>query len=535
MAVGLRSCRKSLCAAAVGCSAEIMRGWRCGSTAIVAGLLVAATVSCGQDRAEEVGVPATAGSATTAAPANSTPERATTTGPATPSTSITPSEFPYWSTECVDRIGAADASFEFDEQLSTFASLGAAPSLDLLLPVVETSVGAAGSSAGTVAIPGGLLVGVYPPSAWPTAEYLASSSLVAVDVDGTVRWRRCFDDVETRLFVVAPAELEPTTAWVITSAWDEPLQILGVDLVTGADVPFPSDVSEVDQRGVGQRFMVLGARREVTEIVAGDVLTIVDLLDGTTWEIPYPPTATGERADSEWFTVHDVSPVDNDFVLVHGYPSPGEVRSVYVDGSWTENPETYRDVLPLTVSETFGEPFELQLRDGAGDLVWVVSDFHGVGREGFHWAIADDVVIAMRCTEWNTEGYCSWSDDGLPVEELVGFDLETGQELWTLAGNRAIPIIDGNQAILTHDNNDDGVADDGYVLVDLLTGERVDNDSEFSRPWPVGAFAEECCGGDEFVHVGQAGAIVVATNADHVRVWYPAELTIETIPVDLMS
>jgi hypothetical protein len=75
---------------------------------------------------------------------------------------------------------------------------------------------------------------------------------------------------------------------VVTSAWDEPLQILGVDLVTGGDVPFPSDVSGLDQRGVGRRFIVLGERREVTEIVAGDLLAIVDLLQGRT-------AAHGER------------------------------------------------------------------------------------------------------------------------------------------------------------------------------------------------------------------------------------------------
>lgn len=510
------------------------------STVIMVGLVMVAAASCGEDGAQEVMVPTVVSGTTDAGPSTTYQQRtttapATTTESATSSTSMVPREFPYWSAPCVDRLGATGATYEFDVQLGTFTTLGVMPSLDLLLPFVETSGGTVGSSASTAVIPGGVLVGVYPPSAWPTPETLASSSLVAIDADGTVRWRRCFDEVESRLFLVAPAVLEPTTAWVITSAWDEPLQVLGVDLVTGADVAFPADVSSLDQVGVGDRFMVLGQRREVTEIVAGDLLSIVDLLDGTTWEIPYPPTAVGEPADSVWFTVHDVSPTDDEFVLVDGYPSSGEVRSVYADGSWTENVQTYRDVLPPTATETFGEPFELRLRDGAGDLVWAVPDFHGISREGFHWAVADDVVIAVRCLEWDSEGYCGWSDDGPPPEELAGFDIDTGQELWTLSGYRAVPIIDGNRAIITHDDNGDGVADNGYVLVDLLTGERADTDSELSDTWPVGAFAQECCGGDEFVHVEQAGAIVVATDEEHIRVWYPPELTFQTASVDLMS
>ena len=494
-----------------------------------------APVSCGQDGTEGVQAPSTSAiPSSTIVPTTVGSETTDATSTSSPSTSIAPGEFPYWSSACVERLGV-DATYEFDEQYGTFTTLGAVPTLDLLLPVVETSAGAAEASARTVAIPGGVLVGVYPPSGWPTPEYLVSSRLVAVDDDGSVRWRRCFDDVETRLFLVAPAGLEPTTAWVVTSAWDEPLQILGVDLVTGVDVPFPVDVSGLDQRGYGQRFMVLGERREVTEIVPGDLLTIVDLLDGTTWDLPYPPTAVGEPADSSWFTVHDVSPFDDDFVLVHGHPSAGEVRSVYVDGSWTDNPETYRDVLVPTATETFGEPFELQLRDGAGDLVWAVPDFHGVGREGFHWAVADDVVIAMRCAEWNADGYCGWTDDEPPVEELVGFDIETGQQLWTLPGYRAVPVLDGNRAIMTLDDNGDGVADNGYVLVDLRNGERVDIESEFLDAWPVDAFSEECCGGEELVHVEQDGAIVVATNGEHIRVWYPPELTFRTVSVDLMG
>jgi outer membrane protein assembly factor BamB len=204
---------------------------------------------------------------------------------------------------------------------------------------------------------------------------------------------------------------------------------------------------------------------------------------------------------------------------------------VYVDGTWSDDSQLRRYLLPLEMTETFGEPFELQLLDGAGDLVWAVSEYHGISREGFRWLVADDVVVAMRCAEWDADGACVWGDDGPPEEEMVGFDIETGAELWTLPGTRSVPVAAGNTAIVT-DWDGDTVASSGYVLVDLVTGERIGPDGD---PWPAEAFAQECCGGDVFVNVQRDGGVVVATNMEHVRVWYPPELTTPTVTVELMG
>lgn len=506
--------------------------------------------ACADDGSEPISAPSTSestvdsttttdvGTTTTAATttevATTTTEVATTTTGPEPTTTlpVEPAEFPYWSAACTEVAGAA-ATFELDPALIEFSTLGAAPSLDLVMPQVVTSVGPSGSIAATSSIPGGVLVAVYPPDGWPTAdEILYSSSLVAVNDDGSIRWRRCFDDdVETRRFAVAPAALGPDVAWVLSG--DEPFRIIGVDLATGADVELPlpaADLAELGERGAGSdRFLVLGPKLGGGLVVDGDRLLVVDTLDGSTTDVPVPPSWIANEGG--WLFLVDTDPLDDEVVVADGAPSPGESAALYVDGSWTDDPAVRRELLPLQVTETFGEPFELRLYDGAGDLVWTVPEFHSVGREGFHWAVADDVVVAMRCPEWDADGYCGWVGDEPPTEEMVGFDVTTGAELWTRPGSAAVPVIAGSTAIVT-DRDGDTSTSGGYVLVDLLTGERIGPDGD---AWPEGSFTQECCGGDVYVNVRRDGGVVVATNQEHVRIWYPPEVTRPTATVDLMG
>lgn len=467
-------------------------------------------------------------------PGTTTSTTASSAGSSTTSTTAAPAApaaFPYWSTECTERRGDPAASYESAEALGNFTTLGAIPTLDIGIPGVITSAGPYGSLASTAPIPGGVLVGVYPPNGWPVdGEVLTSSSLAAVDHDGTIRWRRCFDRLQTNEFAVAPAELEPTTAWVIGSARDQSLEIVGVDLVTGDDVPFPGDVASLERRGDNARFVVLGRRHTDAPFVLGDVLTIVDALDGTSWEIPVPPSWVG--GEGGWIQVIDPDPLAGAHVFVDGFPGPREAASVFVGEVWTDDSAVQREFLPPRITETFGEPFELQLYDGAGDLVWAVPDFHSVGREGFHWAIADRVVLAVRCTTWDEEGYCGWVDDEPAEEELVALDRLTGEELWVLPGARGVPVIAGDTAIISDPTPDASFAG-GYVHIDLRTGQRTDAGSEFLDAWPAGSFAEECCGGYDTVNVKRSGGVVVATNLDRIRVWYPPELTTATVTVDL--
>lgn len=544
--------------------------WRKPWAPVVLGLVLV-TASCGEEvsqsgpaTAEDVAAsttspptkvpmttaPATTSSISSPAPASEGPSAESsvpttvavpTTAASTPTSTVAVAtggseDLPRWSTPCVERLGDASAAAAFDPQLTAFTTLGDAPTLDLRLPIVETSPDQAGWSdpaARTSVVPGGVIVGTYPPSGWPTPDRITSSSLVAVDHDGTLRWRRCFDDVESRGFGVAPAALEPTTAWVISEASQHPLQILGVDLRTGSEVAFPIDVADQQVMGSSDRYLLLGLRRDAEQIAPDDELTLVDLFDAGTSSIPYPSAMVGRPASDPWFELHDPDPLDDDVVVSMSDWSAGSSRSLFVDGAWRDDGATLRAVVPPRVTVTFEEPFELQFIDGADDLVWSVPDFRGPSREGFHWAVADEVVLAMRCLEWDEEGWCRWTDDGPPAEELVGFDRATGEALWTLPGPRAVPVLDGNRAIVTHAVDLDDAAAVGYVLIDVRTGARPETSSEPGAAWPAGAFAEECCGGDEFVHVDQHGAVVIATNSANVRVWYPPQATVETTVVDL--
>ena len=295
-------------------------------------------------------------------------------------------------------------------------------------------------------------------------------------------------------------------------------------------MPFPLDVSTLVQHGGGSRYLVFGAAYGDRPFTAADRLTMFDALDGSSWLVPVPPAWIG--GEGSWVQVLDPNPFDDEVVLADDFPIAGETASVFVDGEWTDAPAVQRNVLPPQVTESFGDPFELRLFDRAGDLIWAVSEFHSVGREGFHWAVADNVVLAMRCTSWDQNGYCGWVDDQPPQEELVGFDIETGEELWTSTGYREIPIVAGDVGIVSDVTGEFGSYDDGYVLVDLRSGERI---GPKSGVWPSRSFVEECCGGYVYQHVERSGGVVIATDAEHVRVWYPPGFEMPTVSVDLMG
>jgi len=521
--------------------------------AVVVAALGLVLAACDDDGSEPIAAPSTTepaptstaestttSSTTTPVDAATTTTTTTTTTTETTTTSLAPTttdvqgEFPYWTAKCTELIGDDTAEPPLDPALREFTTLGAEPALDIVIPEVMTSAGPYGSIAATEVIPGGVLVGVYPPSGWPTAsEILSSSSLAAVDDDGSIRWRRCFDDeFGTRRFAVAAAALEPDVVWVLSNAWDEPLRIVGVDLATGADVAFPAradDLADFMERGFGtSRTLVLGPKVTDGPVGADDSLLLVDTLDGSMTSIPVPPSWVGNEGG--WANPIDLDPTGGDVVIADRTPSPGELAAVYVDGRWTEDPAVRRDVLPAQITESFGEPFELRLLDGGGAEVWAVPEFRGISREGFRTAIAEDVVVAVRCVEWDADGVCTQDDDGQPVEELVAYDLETGDQLWSTPGARALTAVTGNTALATARAGEFGLTADGYVVLDLTSGEAVPGTT-----WPAGTFDEGCCGEGEYVHVHRIGGVVVATDEEHVRVWYPPELTQPTVTVDLMG
>lgn len=462
---------------------------------------------------------------TTVPPATTVPPPTTAPPTTTVPPTTAPLAVPGWDAACTEVVGS---SVPDDRAPRDFTDLGAAPSLEFVVPDVVTSSGPLESITGTALIPGGLLVGVYPPDSWPSeADIVTSSQLVAVDLDGGLRWRRCFDELETRRFAVAPADLEPEVAWVLSTPFDGPTRIVGVDLATGVEVPFPVDVSALEQRGGGDdRHLVLGPRFGSGPLAADSRFLVVDTLDGSLAEVPVPPEWVGGGGD--WMYVAGPADDGDVPVLTTGFPgSPGPM-SLYVDGAWTADPALAADLLPVVVTETFGDPAELQLYDASGTLLWAVPDFHSVPREGFHWGIADEVVLAMRCTTFDRDA-CS-GEVGPAGEELAAFDLATGRELWADAELGAAVVIAGDRAIVSL--SDTAGAPLGQILVDVRTGERI---GPVGDPWPNLSFAQGCCGEDVYVNVQRFGGVVVAFDYERISVWYPAESSVPTVTVDLMG
>jgi hypothetical protein len=218
-------------------------------------------------------------------------------------------------------------------------------------------------------------------------------------------------------------------------------------------------------------------------------------------------------------TIHDADPLDTSYVLVDGdYPFDPAVWIDTGDG-WTDDAAEIAATLPPILRDTYNDPRELQLLDAAGEPIWTVENFGGFGREGFHSAVADSVALATDCADGVSEE-CS----------LLAFDIDTGRRLWSLPGYRSVPVVVGDRAIIS-DNQSEVAAAHGYVLIDLRTGEPVDE----SSAWPVASFAVECCGGGDYVYVHRDGGVVFAVDGDHVRVWFPPELTDSTTQVDVVG
>lgn len=70
----------------------------------------------------------------------------------------------------------------------------------------------------------------------------------------------------------------------------------------------------------------------------------------------------------------------------------------------------------------------------------------------------------------------------------------------------------------------------GFVLLDNQSGRVVDESLRWADP---GVFRAACCGEGDYVHVRRSGAVVLATNGDHLRVWYPSTMGAKTIAVSL--
>lgn len=406
--------------------------------------------------------------------------------------------------------------------LSSFTTLGAAPSLDVVLPP-----GVGGTPTAVVRqVPGGVLVGVFPP-AFESGDgtELPTSSLTVLDHDGTIRWHRSFG-TDSIGFAVPPAELAPTLLWVTRSSGGGPRRLSAIDLATGSDSPNSKPFADLVARRRTSRFVLLNDEPAGRTVDGSTRLTVVDLLTGSPVEVPYPVQLLGMSPDAGNVDILDPDPLDAEFVLALSPDPYAAPQSVFVGGSWTNDPSAMASVNPARLRR---ETSRLEWVDGAGRTVWGLPDFHRSPREGLHETVAGGVVLALRCRAWD-ESSCLANADGVVEEELVALDAATGALLWTLPGLREIPVAGASTAIIGIASGEFGSPTGGYVQIDLRSGARVDPDA---TPWPPGAFEEACCGDSDYVFVTTDGAVVAATNRDRIRIWYPPEASRPTVTVSI--
>jgi hypothetical protein len=246
--------------------------------------------------------------------------------------------------------------------------------------------------------------------------------------------------------------------------------------------------------------------------------------------VPYPDAAIGLPIDTFWYEPVDL---DGDSVLTATGLSSATPDFVYLDGSWSGDPDDLRMLPPkLKIGYDADDP-GLRLLDGAGDAIWTVPDFHTISREGFNSAVTDSVVLAMDCLSWTEENSCAWVGDQPPEERLVANDVETGDELWSRPGARAFAAIDGDRGIMIDDLDGDGELD-GWRLIDLRTGDLAAG--ETVTEWPrYDIFFNECCGAGDYVWTRLDGGVLFESTGDHLRVWLPPEVTTPTVSVDLSA
>lgn len=417
-----------------------------------------------------------------------------------------------WFAQCTERGGVPGATYAPDPANAVFGPLSARPGLEITVPLIAADGNDVAPALGVAPIPGGTLVmarSTAPDGAW---------ILAAVDDGGSVRWRRCVSGTYAGQLWVARSALGPTSAFVQTFVGPDPSWRV-FDLATGSDVEAPAGVDDTRVIAESERFLLLGPSDDSHRIaVADDSLIVLDMQRGSVATIPYPDRADGQESFRLIFEIDDVA--DQPLVL-HLDPFDTTVGA-YVDGAWRTDEASIRAAAADRVREDFvGQT--LSAIDPLGGTIWSIPEFTSVPGEGFRWAETDGVVIVNRCLQPSDVTGC---DEG----SMIGVDMATGEQLWQIAGFRGVSALGDGAALITNESGD------GFVLIDVSTGERVDAPEENSTWADPDAFRTTCCGEGDYVWVGHDGGTVFAVDNDTVDVWYPPSTDAsQSLSVDLIG
>jgi hypothetical protein len=423
--------------------------------------------------------------------------------------------------------------------MARLGPLGGGPALNIALPGFRFNLGEVpGGTGGAVArIPGGYLasVTVAEPSNFTTLY--GQSILMAVNDDGTIRWRQCRTDGFTgEMFVALGADLVPTQAVIVVAQGPQTTNTVEfdhriIDLADGRDegtvhdraVAAGLDPAYVaDQvRGRHDRFLLLtGSSQDFgvpdRAVTSRDRIVRLDLSTMQVEVLRPPRAALGLKMGAPWLSLTEAG---DPAVRAGGFEDIAHrPLALHHGGAWlgetAAGPELWGASFPLQVVLREDQPPQAVLAavDAHGATVWSRSDVVSQG-EAAASLTGGATTIAIICLVAVPPGGC-------PSEGLVGLDTTSGAERWRLNGAYTLGFA-ANDLAMVEPLGRTSVGP--WQLIDLRTGSVVGTGQQWSDP---NAFASDdggCCATIDVTR--QTGGMVTALHAGHISVWLPLSLT----------
>ncbi len=495
---------------------------------MVSAVLLFAVAGCGGGSSTSTGTVPPA--VTTVAPTTSTTTAPTTSSPPETTTStLLPGRG--FEPGCVDLAPSAAAAPVGDPALDVAGLLGAEPVVQLQLPTIRVGEVTDTSRPRVWRIPGGMLVELR---AYNNGT-LPVGALLAIDADGDVRWRRCFERPPDLVAAAQSASSEElVVGWttydatgpvrtdlevwsladgLLSRTWDDVLATSGISgaatenrtsLLWGSDLPV----------------LVFGPQGS-RMVTPDDTLLVVDLVTMTVRELPYPPSSEGGRIDIlplELTTAGRLMAFDSGAA---GSDAP--VGAVATSTGWSTDRAFIDDAVGVR-ADFFGgaQSNELRAFDSQGDELWRRNDILSPPFEGFHLAVDGDTVIASGCAalDMGSDNPCiDWT--------LWGIDVRTGSTRWEREGLWSVTGLGSGVATVAGPYTGvTGAAQPEWMMIDLATGRQV-GDRTWTQPW---SFGVGCC--DEPARVYRSGGVVFTVDGTNLEMWYPEQ---QTAPLQVVS
>lgn len=397
----------------------------------------------------------------------------------------------------------------------TFAALGPigpAPILSLTLPDgrSEFTPEQLPASAAIERIPGGFLVSIRSNS----SGFFPGSVLLAVDDDGTIRWRRCTDTVNAINVAGPDTQVDRAVITWSSTATSQPAWAI----ISLADGTITTDLGDLlERRGLGpaptgfatQAGDTLVFPRTRYDGEPNDLVTL-DLDSMEPAAIPAPPTASDPSTVR--YTALEGRLVATAVDSTTGWELP---IAVFRERNWSTDPADLQATVPVSGGYSFNPDTVLEGRDGAGNVIWRRTDLRPVGGEGFRSVTTGDVVVAASAQE------------DLSAPKLGGYSRTDGRTLWERDGFHLVTAVGDGLAMISIRGGDSTIT--GWELIDVTTGERIEADQTWAGPE---TFNEECCGGTEFTRVDRLGGILAAFHPGRIDIWYPRAVQGTTLTID---